>query len=158
MHRCNNQNVVDVYNTFPREKKLVGEVKMILFLGAGVKRRQTRENASMQQPKRGRRVQYIPEREEIGGRSKNDIISCYAIEFRDNTDDKHILGDISNAIHAFVKTIRNYQKEHNALKFKLVLKAVFEKATDPEVITEPAVAVHTENIEVYQATNILEEL
>ena len=112
----------------------------------------------MQQPKRGRRVQYIPEKKEIGGRSKNDIVSCYAIAFRDNIDDKHILGHISNAIHAFVKTIRNYQKEHNVLKFKLVLKAVFEKATDPEVVTEPAVVLHTENMEVYQATNILEEL
>ena len=39
-----------------------------------------------------------------------------------------------------------------------MLKAVFEKATDPEVITEPVVPLHTENIEVYQATNILEEL
>ena len=58
----------------------------------------------MQQPKRGRHVQYIPERKEIGGRSQNDIVSCYAIEFRDDIEDKHILEHISHAIHAFVKT------------------------------------------------------
>ena len=64
-----------------------------------------------------------------------------------------------HAIHAFVNTIDDYRnRHHDALKFKLVLKAVFEKATDPEVVTDPAVVLHTENIEVYQATNILEEL
>ena len=113
----------------------------------------------MQQPKRGRRVNYIPVRKELGGRSNSDIISCYTIEFRDNILEKHILGHVSHAIHAFVNTIDDYRNNHHdALKFKLVLKAVFEKATDPEVVTDPAVVLHTENIEVYQATNILEEL
>ena len=123
-----------------------------------MKRRQTRDNTSMQQSKRGRRVQYVPVRKVIGGRSRNDIVSCYVIEFRRDIDNKHILGHLSHAMHAFIKTIKNYQQEHNALKFKLVLNAVFEKATDPEIVTEPAVVLHTENFEVYQATNILEEL
>ena len=112
----------------------------------------------MQQTKRGRKVQYMPIRKIIGGRSSNDIVSCYAIKFRQTINDKHMLGHLSDAMHSFVKTIKNYREEHVALKFKLVLNAVFEKATDPEVITEPPVVLHTENFEVYQATNILDEL
>ena len=114
----------------------------------------------MQQSKRGRRVQYIPVRKELAGRSSNnnDIISCYEIKFRQNISEKHTLGHISHAIYAFADTIKDYRRTHNALKFKLVLNVVFEKAVDPEVVTERAVVLHTENFEVYQGSDILEEL
>ena len=64
---------------------------------------------------------------------------------------------MSHAVYTFTD-IKKYRKTHNALKFKLILQATFEKATDPDVQTDPPVILHTENFEVYHANNINEEL
>ena len=110
----------------------------------------------MQQSKRGRRVKYNPVQKK--SKSKNDIITTYEIKFRENIDGKDILGHMSHAIYAFRDIIKTYRQTHNALKFKLLLQATFEKATDPDVQTDPPVVLHTENFEVYHVNNINEEL
>ena len=54
--------------------------------------------------------------------------------------------------------IINFQKENKALKFNMSLHLIFEKATDPYVITDPPVCLVTEQLEMYEGTNLLELL
>ena len=51
-----------------------------------------------------------------------------------------------------------YREDEKALKFNMSLHIVFEQATDPSIITEPAVVLVSEQFEVYADTSINEAL
>ena len=51
-----------------------------------------------------------------------------------------------------------YREDEQSLKFNMSLHVVFEQATDPSIITEPAVVLVSEQFELYADTNINEIL
>ena len=54
--------------------------------------------------------------------------------------------------------LRRYQRNQQACKFNMSLHVVFEKASDPSIVTTPPVVLVTEPFEVYTSTNINEVL
>ena len=53
--------------------------------------------------------------------------------------------------------IRDQQQRH-ALKFNMSLYIIFEKATDASIVTEPPVVLVSEQMEVYEDTDVDETL
>ena len=45
-------------------------------------------------------------------------------------------------------------KKNKALKFNMALHLIFKKSTDPTIITKPPVCLVTEQLEMYQSTNL----
>ena len=54
--------------------------------------------------------------------------------------------------------LHQYREEHHALKFNMSIHVAFEQATDPSIVTEPAVVLVSEQFEVYADTDITELL
>ena len=81
----------------------------------------------------------------------------WKLKYKDNdAEDTHNLLDMSTA--AMEGHIRRYQQKRQALKFNMVLRVMFEQATDPSIVTNPAVPLLTEQFEVYEDTDVDELL
>ena len=65
---------------------------------------------------------------------------------------------IDPSVQAMEYQLYQYRKDVQALKFNMSLHIVFEQATDPSIVTEPAVVLVSEQFEVYANTNISEAL
>ena len=65
---------------------------------------------------------------------------------------------IDPSVRAMEYQLHQYREEHHALKYNMSLHIVFEQATDPSTITEPAVVLVSEQFEVYADTDITELL
>ena len=65
---------------------------------------------------------------------------------------------IDPSVRAMEYQLHQYREEHHALKYNMSLHIVFEQATDPSTITEPAVVLVSEQFEVYTDTDITELL
>ena len=73
-------------------------------------------------------------------------------------EEADILTTLYTSIHAMKSTIRQYQQKEKAVKFQIVLQAVFVKAVDPAVTTDPPVVLTSEMFEVYADTDISERM
>ena len=65
---------------------------------------------------------------------------------------------LNQSVTAMKGHITQYHQERHALKFNMSLHVNFEKATDPEVTTEPPIVFVSEQMEVYENTDIDELL
>ena len=62
---------------------------------------------------------------------------------------------IKDAVHYFhYQKIEVAQRKFHSIKISMDLHAIVEKATDPSVTTEPTEVAPTDQIEVYDDTNI----
>ena len=59
---------------------------------------------------------------------------------------------------AMRKKLVTYQRKRRALKFSMSLHAIFEKATDARITTDPPAYFTTDQYELYEGTNIDELL
>ena len=82
---------------------------------------------------------------------KNAVVT-YTIKYHDCKTS--FFQEISESIDAMSVKIIDFRKLKKALKFNMALYVVFEKSLDPEVKTDPAVCLVSEQLEVYADTNI----
>ena len=62
------------------------------------------------------------------------------------------------AIQAMEGKLSHFRMDKQSLKFSMAIHVEFEKATDPDVITDPPVVLQSEQFEVYHDTSIKEQL
>ena len=93
-----------------------------------------------------------------------DVVKCalqdsackLKIDYPEDLEEADILITLYTSIHAMKSTIRQYQQKQKTLKVQMVLQAVFVKAVDPTVTTDPPVELTSELFEVYADTDISE--
>ena len=78
-------------------------------------------------------------------------VITYQIKFEDGNT-------LDSAIHAMKEKLSTFRMNEHSLKFNMAVHVEFEKATDPEVITDPPVVLQSEQFEVYHETSIEEQL
>ena len=54
--------------------------------------------------------------------------------------------------------LSEYRTNKNSLKYSMAIHVEFEKATDPNIITDPPVVLQSEQFEVYNDTSIQDQL
>ena len=79
-------------------------------------------------------------------------VVTYKIKFNDDND------DMNAAIQAMEGKLSHFRMDKQSLKFSMAIHVEFEKATDPDVITDPPVVLQSEQFEVYHDTSIKEQL
>ena len=80
----------------------------------------------------------------------------YKIEYGDNTN--NLTREIEHSVDAMTSRIKQFRIKNKALKFSMSLHLIFEKATDSSILTIPPVCLTTDQLEMYQNTNLLELL
>ena len=82
---------------------------------------------------------------------KNAAVT-YTIKYHDAKTS--FLQEISESVDAMSDKIIDFQKLNKALKFNMALHVIFEKSMNPEVKTDPAVCLVSEQLEVYADTDL----
>jgi len=72
----------------------------------------------------------------------------------DQYEDKDIIQILHGSVLSIENNLLKYRKSKNALKFNVALHAVFEKAADSSILTEPPVCLVSEPFEVYADTSV----
>lgn len=65
---------------------------------------------------------------------------------------------LDEAIFAMENKLQAFRSKERALKFSMAIHIEFEKATDANIITDPAVVLQSEQFEIYKGTKIKIEL
>ena len=81
-----------------------------------------------------------------------NAVKTYKIKFTAEND------NIETAIAAMEGKLSNFRADENSLKFSMAIHVEFEKATDPDVVTDPPVVLQSEQFEVYHDTSIQDQL
>ena len=79
-------------------------------------------------------------------------VMTYQIRFSEDED------TLDSAVLAMKGKLNAYRLNEHSLKFSMAIHVEFEKATDPEIITDPPVVLQSEQFEVYHDTSINEQL
>ena len=77
----------------------------------------------------------------------------WRIKYREH-EETDIVNLLQTSIFAVKSNLIKYRGLKNALKFNMALHAVFEKAVDPAVKTDPPVCLVSAPFEVYADTNV----
>ena len=121
--------------------------------GIGTKRPQTTQNDNMVLNKRAKPSSFTIV---VVKRALQGYACKLKINYPENLEEADILTTLYTSIHAMKSTIRQYQHNEKAVKVQMVLQAVFVKAVDPAVTTDPPVVLTSESFEVYADTDISE--
>ena len=65
---------------------------------------------------------------------------------------------LNEAIFAMENKLQAFRSKERSLKFSMSIHVEFEKATDANIITDPAVVLQSEQFEIFNGTNIKREL
>ena len=105
-----------------------------------------------------------PRKSAASTRSNNNIIKSktalkgavetWTLNFTNDDEETNFTDKIQEAIERMVDKIEHFRKENFAIKFNMALRIVFEKATDPDVVSDPPVVLPSEQFELYKETNI----
>ena len=108
--------------------------------------------------------------EKCGGglkrKRKNSMSNTFEIEVVETAFKKAVITyriklkneGLDEAIFAMRNKLQTFRSEERALKFSMAIHVEFEKATDSNIITDPAVVLQSEQFEIYKGTNIKREL
>ena len=113
-----------------------------------------------------KRKSYPEEPREIRRKSTTTTTSHFDIEMVKTAFQKAVItyqikfknGSLNEAIFAMENKLRTFRMEEHALKFSMAISVEFEKATDSSIITDPPVVLQSEQFEIYNDTNIREQL
>ena len=81
---------------------------------------------------------------------KNAAIT-YRIKFRDGDS-------LERVVLTMEEKLRAFRTSEHSLKFNMAIHVEFEKGTDSDIITDPPVVLQSEQFEVYDESNIKEQL
>ena len=85
----------------------------------------------------------------------NGAVQTWRISFNEAND---IISQLKDAILAMKGPISSYRHQRVALKFTMAIHAVFVKATDSTVITDPAICLVSQPFQIYSDTDINNQL
>ena len=84
-------------------------------------------------------------------------VVTYELSYPDN-EGMEFISLVKNSTSAMKSYIENYRDEHTSLKFNMSIHVNFVKAVDASIVTDPPVVLVTEQMEVYDDTDIDELL
>ena len=68
----------------------------------------------------------------------------WKIKFTNSDRDTNFADEIQDAVNRTIEKLQQSRKENHAIKINMALHVVFEKATDPSVVSDPPVVLPSE--------------